>query len=112
MHQFKPLLFLQDEDLIETIHKSFRVSYIRDTLLRPTMDESSLQTLGESILLRIDWVCSGDGIIVLLLNLSLIVEHVVPSISISISILVVNHPLFIVHRYLFLRIIRWFHSTC
>jgi hypothetical protein len=32
--------------LVETIHKSFRVTYIRDTLLRPTMDESSLTTLG------------------------------------------------------------------
>ena len=32
--------------MIESIQKAFRVTYIRDTLLRPTMDESSLSTLG------------------------------------------------------------------
>ena len=32
--------------MIDSIHKAFRVTYIRDTLLRPTMDESSLSTLG------------------------------------------------------------------
>lgn len=40
------IFILQDEDLIDSIQKSFRVTYIRDTLLRPTMDESSLSTLG------------------------------------------------------------------
>jgi len=38
--------YYQDQDLVETIHKAFRVTFIRDTLLRPTMDESSLTTLG------------------------------------------------------------------
>lgn len=39
------LTILQDEELVGTIHRSFRVTYLRDTLLRPTMDESSLSTL-------------------------------------------------------------------
>ncbi len=43
---FLPYFRQKDEELVETIHKSFRVTYIRDTLLRPTMDESSLTTLG------------------------------------------------------------------
>lgn len=32
--------------MVDSIQKAFRVTYIRDTLLRPTMDESSLSTLG------------------------------------------------------------------
>ena len=36
---------LKDEDLVNTIHRAFRVTYLRDTLLRPTMDEASLSTL-------------------------------------------------------------------
>ena len=34
-----------DRELIEAIFRSFRVGYLRDTILRPTMDESSLSTL-------------------------------------------------------------------
>jgi len=44
--KFRTVLPMEDDNLIKTIHKSFRLTYIRDTLLRPTMDESSLQTLG------------------------------------------------------------------
>ena len=36
---------MEDDELVDTIHKSFRVTYLRDTLLRPTMDENSLSTL-------------------------------------------------------------------
>jgi len=44
--RFRTVLLMEDEDLIDSIQKAFRVTYIRDTLLRPTMDESSLSTLG------------------------------------------------------------------
>jgi len=43
--KFRTVVKMNDEDLISTIHRSFRVTYLRDTLLRPTMDESSLSTL-------------------------------------------------------------------
>eukprot|EP00547_Thalassionema_nitzschioides_P005446 CAMPEP_0194202828 /NCGR_PEP_ID=MMETSP0156-20130528/2753_1 /TAXON_ID=33649 /ORGANISM="Thalassionema nitzschioides, Strain L26-B" /LENGTH=1160 /DNA_ID=CAMNT_0038928433 /DNA_START=97 /DNA_END=3579 /DNA_ORIENTATION=+ len=43
--KFRTVVLMEDEDLINTIHRSFRVNYLRDTLLRPTMDESSLSTL-------------------------------------------------------------------
>ena len=35
----------QDRELIESIFRSFRIGYLRDTILRPTMDENSLSTL-------------------------------------------------------------------
>ena len=34
-----------DPQLVDSIQRSFRVQYLKDTLLRPTMDESSLSTL-------------------------------------------------------------------
>jgi protein phosphatase-4 regulatory subunit 3 len=43
--KFRTVALMQDEELIAAIHRSFRVNYLRDTLLRPTMDESSLSTL-------------------------------------------------------------------
>ncbi|KAL3941205.1 MAG: hypothetical protein SGARI_000677 [Bacillariaceae sp.] len=43
--KFRTVALMQDEELISAIHRSFRVNYLRDTLLRPTMDESSLSTL-------------------------------------------------------------------
>eukprot|EP00526_Cylindrotheca_closterium_P003942 CAMPEP_0113620268 /NCGR_PEP_ID=MMETSP0017_2-20120614/10321_1 /TAXON_ID=2856 /ORGANISM="Cylindrotheca closterium" /LENGTH=1165 /DNA_ID=CAMNT_0000529915 /DNA_START=129 /DNA_END=3626 /DNA_ORIENTATION=+ /assembly_acc=CAM_ASM_000147 len=43
--KFRTVVFMEDEELVEAIHRSFRVTYLRDTLLRPTMDESSLSTL-------------------------------------------------------------------
>lgn len=43
--KFRTVVPMDDPDLVAAIHRSFRVIYIRDTLLRPTMDESSLSTL-------------------------------------------------------------------
>jgi len=43
--KFRTVVPMKDPDLISCIHRSFRVNYLRDTLLRPTMDESSLSTL-------------------------------------------------------------------
>lgn len=43
--KFRTVVLMEDEELISAIHRSFRVNYLRDTLLRPTMDESSLSTL-------------------------------------------------------------------
>jgi hypothetical protein len=43
--KFRTVVLMEDEELIAAIHRSFRVNYLRDTLLRPTMDESSLSTL-------------------------------------------------------------------
>lgn len=43
--KFRTVALMKDEELISAIHRSFRVNYLRDTLLRPTMDESSLSTL-------------------------------------------------------------------
>ncbi|CAJ1958480.1 unnamed protein product [Cylindrotheca closterium] len=43
--KFRTVVLMDDEELVEAIHRSFRVTYLRDTLLRPTMDESSLSTL-------------------------------------------------------------------
>jgi Component of IIS longevity pathway SMK-1 len=43
--KFRTVVLMKDEELVATIHRSFRVTYLRDTLLRPTMDESSLSTL-------------------------------------------------------------------
>lgn len=43
--KFRTVALMEDEDLVAAIHRSFRVNYLRDTLLRPTMDENSLSTL-------------------------------------------------------------------
>ena len=43
--RFRTVALMEDEELVAAIHRSFRVNYLRDTLLRPTMDESSLSTL-------------------------------------------------------------------
>lgn len=43
--KFRTVALMEDEELVAAIHRSFRVNYLRDTLLRPTMDESSLSTL-------------------------------------------------------------------
>jgi Component of IIS longevity pathway SMK-1 len=43
--KFRTVAYMEDEELISAIHRSFRVNYLRDTLLRPTMDENSLSTL-------------------------------------------------------------------
>lgn len=43
--KFRTVVLMEDTELIATIHRAFRVMYLRDTLLRPTMDESSLSTL-------------------------------------------------------------------
>lgn len=43
--RFRTVVLMEDEELIESIHRAFRVNYLKDTLLRPTMDESSLSTL-------------------------------------------------------------------
>lgn len=43
--KFRTVVEMNDPELISTIHKSFRVTYMRDTLLRPTMDESCLSSL-------------------------------------------------------------------
>merc|ERR1712161_103419 len=43
--KFRTVLRMEDKNLIETIHRAFRVTYLRDTLLRPTMDENSLSSL-------------------------------------------------------------------
>eukprot|EP00934_Nitzschia_sp_Nitz4_P004428 Nitzschia sp. Nitz4//scaffold13_size275219//163460//167406//NITZ4_000886-RA/size275219-augustus-gene-0.266-mRNA-1//-1//CDS//3329536050//4418//frame0 len=43
--KFRTVVLMEDEGLINAIHRSFRVEYILETLLRPTMDEGSLSTL-------------------------------------------------------------------
>lgn len=43
--KFRTVVPMEDPELISAIHRSFRVSFLRDTLLRPTMDESALTTL-------------------------------------------------------------------
>jgi hypothetical protein len=43
--KFRTVVPMEDPDLVAAVHKTFRVNYIKDTLLRPTMDESSLSTL-------------------------------------------------------------------
>ena len=43
--KFRTVALMEDEELVASIHRSFRVNYLRDTLLRPTMDEGSLSTL-------------------------------------------------------------------
>ncbi|KAL7473328.1 hypothetical protein ACHAXS_013784 [Conticribra weissflogii] len=44
--KFRTVVKMEDEELVSCIHRLFRVTYLRDTVLRPTMDESSLSTLG------------------------------------------------------------------
>ena len=44
--RFRTVVLMDDGGLEEMIHRSFRVAYLRDTLLRPTMDEGCLTTLG------------------------------------------------------------------
>lgn len=43
--KFRTVVPMDDPELVAAIHRSFRVNYMRDTLLRPTMDESSLSAL-------------------------------------------------------------------
>jgi len=43
--KFRTVAIMEDEELVCAIHRSFRVNYLKDILLRPTMDESSLSTL-------------------------------------------------------------------
>jgi protein phosphatase-4 regulatory subunit 3 len=43
--KFRTVALMEDDELVGAIHRSFRVNYLKDTLLRPTMDESSLSTL-------------------------------------------------------------------
>mmetsp|Transcript_20125 Transcript_20125/g.43395 ORF Transcript_20125/g.43395 Transcript_20125/m.43395 type:complete len:1431 (+) Transcript_20125:446-4738(+) len=43
--KFRTVVAMDNIELVAAIHRSFRVNYLRDTLLRPTMDESSLSTL-------------------------------------------------------------------
>lgn len=44
--KFRTVVPMEDPELVSAIHRSFRVQYLRDTLLRPTMDESALSSLG------------------------------------------------------------------
>ena len=43
--KFRTVVAMDNIELVSAIHRSFRVNYLKDTLLRPTMDESSLSTL-------------------------------------------------------------------
>ena len=43
--KFRTVVAMDDPDLVAAIHRFFRINYLRDTLLQPTMDESSLSTL-------------------------------------------------------------------
>ncbi|CAB9507256.1 protein phosphatase 4 regulatory subunit 3 [Seminavis robusta] len=43
--RFRTVVLMEDAELVAAIHRAFRVNYLRDTLLRPTMDESTLSTL-------------------------------------------------------------------
>ena len=43
--KFRTVVAMDNAELVSAIHRSFRVNFLRDTLLRPTMDESSLSTL-------------------------------------------------------------------
>lgn len=43
--KFRTVVRMEDEDLMSYIHRLFRVNYLKDFILRPTMDESSLSTL-------------------------------------------------------------------
>ncbi|EJK73192.1 hypothetical protein THAOC_05195, partial [Thalassiosira oceanica] len=43
--RFRTVLPMSDGELVTNVHRLFRVNYLRDVVLRPTMDESSLSTL-------------------------------------------------------------------
>ena len=43
--KFRTVVPMDNPELVAAIHRSFRVTYLRDTLLRPTMDEGCLTTL-------------------------------------------------------------------
>ncbi|KAK1734523.1 serine/threonine-protein phosphatase 4 regulatory subunit 3 [Skeletonema marinoi] len=43
--KFRTVVKMEDDELVSQIHHLFRVTYLRDNVLRPTMDESSLSTL-------------------------------------------------------------------
>ena len=43
--KFRTVVFIRDAQLIDGIQKCWRVQYLKDTLLRPTMEEGSLTTL-------------------------------------------------------------------
>ena len=43
--KFRTVVKMEDEELVSYIHRLFRVNYLKDFLLRPTMEESSLSTL-------------------------------------------------------------------
>eukprot|EP00986_Skeletonema_menzelii_P004530 scaffold1545_cov124-Skeletonema_menzelii.AAC.13 len=43
--KFRTVVKMEDDALVSQIHHLFRVTYLRDNVLRPTMDESSLSTL-------------------------------------------------------------------
>ena len=43
--RFRTVIRMEDEELVSHIHHLFRVTFLRDNVLRPTMDESSLSTL-------------------------------------------------------------------
>ena len=55
--RFRTVVPMEDPDLVEAIHRSFRINYIRDTLLRPAMDEPALSTLSS-----IQTMCNVDVI--------------------------------------------------
>ncbi|KAL3770993.1 hypothetical protein ACHAWO_003308 [Cyclotella atomus] len=43
--KFRTVVKMEDEELVSYIHRLFRVNYLKDYILRPTMEESSLSTL-------------------------------------------------------------------
>ena len=43
--RFRTVVPMEDEELVSNIHRLFRVNYMRDVMLRPTMDEGSLSAL-------------------------------------------------------------------
>ena len=43
--KFRTVVKMEDEELVSYIHRLFRVNYLKDYLLRPTMEESCLSTL-------------------------------------------------------------------
>lgn len=57
--KFRTVVLMEDEDLMSAIHRSFRATYLRDTLLRPTMDEGSLSTLASLLTFTHTHVVNG-----------------------------------------------------
>ena len=43
--RFRTVVPMTDGELVTNVHRLFRVNYLKDVVLRPTMDESSLSTL-------------------------------------------------------------------